>query len=376
MSHSSVSPSTSSSSTSFASSSFLWQSSSSSSRSRSRRSRRLLPMLLLSSCFAAFSVTAWKQAIGPESVAFLAPRFAASSAASPASSLTAPGPDDLLVYGAGYLGRLVGRHWLAEHPNSRVVAVTKSGESHEELRGLGFEPFLGSDLARLSADQGAGKFQNVAVTVPPSGGVSESGDDDYVNVLKQALRWRSKAGSLVFTSSGGVFSEDGGSVVDESSPTSADSSPRSAVLLRAEQLIRSAGGVVLRLAGLYDLHRGAHQYWWNQGIVRGNPEYKINLVHYEDAAKAVVAALELENPSPAGDLFLIGDGMPLSRKEIVEATSSNADFIDRPKPQLDSSLPSKRNSNIGKRYDVSRARKFLQWAPTYSSFASFMQSCR
>ena len=69
-------------------------------------------------------------------------------------------------------------------------------------------------------------------------------------------------GGLVFTSSGSVYSEDDGGVVDESSPLT--SAPRAARLLSAEEKTLSAGGSVVRLAGLYSATRGAHSYWLKQ----------------------------------------------------------------------------------------------------------------
>lgn len=82
----------------------------------------------------------------------------------------------------------------------------------------------------------------------------------------------------------------------------------------AEDVVLSHGGSLIRLAGftsqadlvrfilmlikcpgLYSAHRGPHKYW-----LLGNPPFRsykdveaiVNLIHYNDAAKAVVAALE------------------------------------------------------------------------------------
>lgn len=51
-------------------------------------------------------------------------------------------------------------------------------------------------------------------------------------------------------------------------------------------------GCVIRLAGLYDAKRGPHTYWLRNGTVQGAADVYINMLHYEDAAGAAVAALE------------------------------------------------------------------------------------
>jgi transposase-like protein len=67
-------------------------------------------------------------------------------------------------------------------------------------------------------------------------------------------------------------------------------------LLDAEQEVLRRGGRVIRLAGLYSLNRGAHTYWLQQTAqgktIETNANGVLNLIHYEDAARFVVAALE------------------------------------------------------------------------------------
>lgn len=55
---------------------------------------------------------------------------------------------------------------------------------------------------------------------------------------------------------------------------------------------------MIRLAGLYSERRGPHTYWLNKardgagtvlGIIQGSGDGQLNMLHYEDAASAVVA---------------------------------------------------------------------------------------
>lgn len=128
-------------------------------------------------------------------------------------------------------------------------------------------------------------------------------------------RW-SGAGKFVFTSSGGVYAEDDGKAVDEQSPVS--DSARAQKLLECERAVLEEGGTVVRLAGLYTLERGAHNYWCKAGSVEGRPDGLIGLVSYEDAAGSVVSVLSADRAKVAGEIFLICDGQEQSRQDICK----------------------------------------------------------
>eukprot|EP00930_Biecheleria_cincta_P072606 TRINITY_DN59983_c0_g1_i1.p1 TRINITY_DN59983_c0_g1~~TRINITY_DN59983_c0_g1_i1.p1 ORF type:complete len:264 (-),score=22.60 TRINITY_DN59983_c0_g1_i1:3-794(-) len=222
------------------------------------------------------------------------------------ASSAAAGSKDLLVVGAGNLGRRVAGLWLGDNEVTRVIGTTLTEESHAHLRALGIEPITVSDAVDMDE-----KFPNVLFCAPPR---TKSNPDSsfYVQAVRDAMQhWAGQDhGCFVFTSSGGVISEDSGRVVSEESPVS--DSPGVLPLLAAEEIVLAAGGTVLRLAGLYDDKRGGHAYWMKAGVVKGNSEGLINLVHYDDAAKAVQAALT--HRSAQGKLFLVSDGVPMSRR--------------------------------------------------------------
>lgn len=74
-------------------------------------------------------------------------------------------------------------------------------------------------------------------------------------------------------------------------------------LLAAEEAVLSRGGNVIRLAGLYTATRGPHSYWLQRAkdlsgtaqassaVIQGSAEDVLNMLHYEDAASAVIALL-------------------------------------------------------------------------------------
>jgi len=261
---------------------------------------------------------------------------------------------DLLVVGAGVLGRRAARLWRQRHDGAKVVACTLTETSHAALRAEGLTPTTAAALAATEE-----QFPYVLFSAPPG---RSGGAEEYAAAVEEAFRdWSGQGG--VFTSSAGVFTEDAGGRVDEASPVASTAS--ASRLLAAEAAASKAGAAVLRLAGLYDIDRGPHSYWLKVGAVKGYPEGLINLVHYDDAAAAAAAALAAH----AGEIFVVADGEPISRRGICEAALKSQRYKDAAMPSFEAAdAPGGR----GKILDASRFRASVGWKPEYSSFASFM----
>jgi len=292
---------------------------------------------------------------------------AAMISATAASQDTLRNNNDLLVIGAGVLGRRVAALWRAAKPEVAVTAVTRSSASHEALRAVGFEPMTSVDLQQSGAC-----FHHVLFAAPPSG-TPEPGA--YAAAVAAALECWNRAdgtGSFVFTSSASVFAEDAGGRVDETSPLA--TTPGATRLLDAEKLVLEAGGTVLRLAGLYDIDQGPHTYWLRTGVVKAPPEGLINMLHYDDAAAAADAALQ--QPSSA-ELLVVADGCPVSRSGICEAALASKRFAGSAAPKFEAATQSSPaplgGAGAGKILDASKARRVLGWQPRYACFADSMR---
>ena len=189
----------------------------------------------------------------------------------------------------------------------------------------------------------------------------------------------------------GSYGPGDSSVVTETSPLAAvDSSPRVARLIHAERASLAAGGCCLRLAGLYSLQRGPHNYWMTSGKpVKGGPHGIINLLHYDDAASACVAALRAGRSVCRGRVFLISDGHPLSRMEICTSALQAAVYRDYGMPEFEEAVwedtggekqqqqqqqPPRQLVALGKVYDGSASNTALNWKPQYESFDAFMKA--
>lgn len=161
------------------------------------------------------------------------------------------------------------------------------------------------------------------------------------------------------------FGGQDGEVVNEESPVV--DTPRALKLLQAEAACLEQGGLVLRLAGLYTLDRGAHNYWLTSGKdVVGRADGIINLLHYDDAAGACLKALKEETEKSS--IYLISDGNPLTREQICISAQKSALYSDKTIPNF---LGTNKDPK-GKVYDGSWSNKSLNWKPKYFSFDSFM----
>jgi nucleoside-diphosphate-sugar epimerase len=311
------------------------------------------------------------------------PVGAATAMAVPSPGRSSRLQGDCAVVGVGVLGTNLCRQLLQDSEIS-VTGITRSPERHETIRNLVFnrddQDRSNSERFRLvTFDQFNGpqerRFQNVVFCAPPSG------FEDYPAAVRDVASnlWAGPeaGGSFVFTSSGAVYGPGLGAAnsVTESSPTAdPDSGPRVQRLLSAEKACLDAGGCCLRLAGLYNLDRGAHNFWLTSGKpISGSADGIVNLLHYDDAAGACFAALKAGAEVCAGRAFLISDGHPLTRQQICESAvkarmysqCAIPEFVNTDQPGV---------LALGKIYDGSWSNKQLEWMPAVASFDSFMTS--
>ncbi|BAM81605.1 hypothetical protein, conserved [Cyanidioschyzon merolae strain 10D] len=292
-------------------------------------------------------------------------------------------PNELLIVGPGVLGRAVAAMWHEKYPSSRIVAESRTPASHGVLRAT--LPFLELRLAD-AATYGLDRFRRVVFCAPPSQ------NEDYVAAVRRAVEryWVARTpdtetAAFVFTSSIGVYREPlTPTVLREDSPVVTDptepgASPSALKLLACEQVVRDAGGTVLRLAGLYTLERGPHRFWLSRGTVTGGPpDGLISLVSYHDAARAVVAALE--QPGLERETLVVADAKPLSRREICEVARRHPMYAKSPMPVFTAESEAVRGGGsarpAGKRFDTSRSRaKLGQFRYDFESFEEYVQRC-
>lgn len=243
---------------------------------------------------------------------------------------------DRLIIGCGYLGQRVARTW--RQAGHRTWVMTRREERAAELRQDGFEAFVG-DVVDWDAAEELPRFEAVLYAV----GFDRSGKYDrrevYVNGLANMLsKLSGRFDRLVYVSSTSVYGQtDGGWVDEETDCEPLTESGR--VCLEAEQVVQSlaasaATTIILRLAGIYGpgrLLRRVEQVMRGEPLA-GQPQAWLNLIHVDDAALAVDAAVK---SADASGTYLVSDGSPVTRRDYY---STLAELLAAPLPPFDETL--------------------------------------
>jgi nucleoside-diphosphate-sugar epimerase len=126
---------------------------------------------------------------------------------------------------------------------------------------------------------------------------------------------RSLSDRIILISTTGVYSQDDHTWVDECSPCE-PRRPAGQEYLAAERLLEShrwgRQSVILRMAGIY----GPGRIPYLDPLLAGkpllvDPTGYVNLIHVDDAARAVVASEGCELPNR----FVVSDGVPVMRAD-------------------------------------------------------------
>jgi nucleoside-diphosphate-sugar epimerase len=229
-----------------------------------------------------------------------------------------------LIVGCGYLGRRMAARLIAR--GERVFGSTRDARKAAELERMGVEPIV---LDVLGAAIEIPPFDRLVYCLGFDRSSGRSRREVYVEGLRRFLRTReTPIPRFVYTSSTSVYGQDGGASVTEDDSTD----PRTEsgqIVLEAEWVARVHGAIVLRLAGLYGPGRIIRRASIvAREAIAGDPEKRINLVHVDDAALAVVAALDRGTP---GRIYNVADDRPAMRGELYGRT---AHLLGAPPPQF------------------------------------------
>lgn len=248
----------------------------------------------------------------------------------------------VLVAGpSGVLGRPTVRR-LVEAGHA-VIGLVRGDVGADVVRSLGGMPVPGNVLdadAVLRAAQDAEAVLNLVPAIPTGFGVTRSewdaNEQRRLEVTRNLIRACQAAGVGVFVQQSVhyVYGDQGEQWVDEELPPPRESLLPSA--LEAERLAVAANSgsletVILRLGTVY-----GHDAWHTQLLVSlarkrqlptlGDGKGYWSLIHAEDAAQAIVLAME---DGPAGSIYNVGDNEPVRMAELV---THLADQLAAPSP--------------------------------------------
>lgn len=201
-------------------------------------------------------------------------------------------PERLVVIGAGDLGGEVARRWV--EGGGEAIGVTRSTDRHDALRAWGVLPSTADEWSALRASD--------AVLLCTPGSQNQ----------EQAARDLPDAGvrRLVMASTTGFFAGCSGLVLPTSPPGT--TSRAQAAAAAESQVQRRDGSVIVRLGGLYRAGRGPVRALLRRGSPPpGPPNKPLALIHRDDAATALLAALH--HPAPAELYIAVTPPLPTRR---------------------------------------------------------------
>lgn len=274
----------------------------------------------------------------------------------------------LLIIGHGYVGSVLARQCV--EAGIPVTAVNRSAES-----GLPY-PVLPGDVSSLEsvrslASSFASGGPDLIVHCASS---SRGGPDAYRAVFIEGLKnlhAAFPAVPVIFTSSSSVYGQIDGSIVDEQSEAAPDRET-SRLLCEAEQITREAGGIALRLAGIYGPGRSVHVKKMLDGtatIDEGEVSRYLNQIHRDDAAAAIRHLATVGAGHFRGRLFNVVDNTPLTQRECYEGLSAILGLPLPPEapPELD------RKRAWTNKIVSNAALRETGWSPLYPSFLDAVQ---
>lgn len=241
-----------------------------------------------------------------------------------------------LIVGCGFLGQRVGQLLLEDDPSSEVVGTTRSPSGADRLTMAGIHPAL-ADVLQPETLAAVPLPDRIVYCIGFDRAAGVPMRTVYVDGLRNLLDrlatvgW---SGRFVYASSTGVYGQTGGSWVDEDSPTQ-PSHQSGIVCLEAETLLRETSrsrglkATTIRFAGLYGPGRIVRRAAIERGEpIAGDPERWLNLIHIDDAARAVLAAADSETASP---IFLACDDRPVRRREYYDRIARH---LGAPEPRF------------------------------------------
>ncbi len=263
-----------------------------------------------------------------------------------------------LVIGCGYLGQRVAAKW--SKAGDEVFALTRSKQRAEEFRTHGWQPILG-DVTQAETLRQLPDADVLLYAVGFDRTTGHSQREIYVEGLKTALDvLANRVGKWLYVSSTSVYGQQNGERIDETSPAK-PTRGNGQICREAEQQIeqqfQSTGRHfnILRLAGIYGPGRLLRRLSdLKAGLpIQGDPAGWLNLIHVEDAAETILAC---EQQGRAGEIYLVSDDRPVSRREYYALL---AELAGVELPAFAASAESRHAVGLGKRCSNRKIREAL-----------------
>ena len=283
----------------------------------------------------------------------------------------------VLIVGCGYVGLELGAELGRQ--GHEVCGLRRSHDRTPELEAAGIKPLTADITRRETLARVPEGWDWVVECVSAGGGGAGAYRRVYLQGTRNLVEWltESPTKKLVYTSSTSVYAQNDGSVVAEDHPAEPETESGK-ILLATEQVLLEAAragrvpAVVLRVAGIYGPGRG---YWLHRYLARGaeseeEPQRIVNMIHRDDVAGAVIAALQHGQP---GEIYNAVDDEPVSQVALLQWFSNVCrrpeplPGLDHPKAERKRGVTSKRVSNYKLKSDLGYHFKYPSFREGYAA---------
>lgn len=264
----------------------------------------------------------------------------------------------VLIVGCGYVGAAA-----ADSFHAAGWAVEGWTASPESVGRLSDRPYPVRAVDVTDPDVSAGQFDVVIHCVSSHGGDESEYRRLYLEGAKNLLRSFSGA-ILLFTSSTSVYAQSDGSVVDEDSPAEPPHG-KGKILRQTEELVLAAGGIVLRLGGIYGPRRSVFVTRFLDGAPRTASQRLINQVHRDDIVSAILLMAERRGEL-RGQIFNVVGDRPIKVSQAYDWLESHLAHTGITDDGHRSSGESKRGQS--NKWVSNRKLRALGWEPRYPTF--------
>ncbi len=278
----------------------------------------------------------------------------------------------LLIAGCGYLGQAVAR--MAMERGREVMGICQRESSAQALREAGIQAravsLSDSDAVLKLAGDLPREMTVVHCAASGRGGGSDAYRAVYLEGMRNLRAAFPAASRILFTSSTSVYPQIDGSVVNEDSLAEPDRET-GRILRAAESETLTAGGTVVRLAGLYGPGRSVllRNFLTGESLldIRTEPPATpdgrwVNQIHRDDAARALLLAVN--TGATRGLVLNAADSTPMLQRTLFNELARR---FDLPFPPSAAPDVSRKRGWSHKRVDASRLRA-LGWEPQFPSW--------
>ncbi len=217
----------------------------------------------------------------------------------------------VVIAGCGFLGDTAAGLFFDD--GWRVLGLCGTEESAARLAGRPF-PVRAADITQAVEVPEEWMRPDVLIHCASSG---RGGEDAYRAVYRDGLERLMESfesARVIFTGSTSVYAQTDGSWVTEESAAVPDRATGK-ILLEAEGIALSAGGIVARLSGIYGPGRSVllRKFLEGSAMLEAGGGRWINQIHRDDAARAL---LHLATAECASGIYNVSDDVPATQREV------------------------------------------------------------